>query len=39
LPTVTLGSGQQNVHTVNETLSVEDFLNACRIGVRLASGA
>jgi tripeptide aminopeptidase len=39
LPTVTLGSGQQNVHTVDETLNVEDYLNACRIGVRLASGA
>ena len=39
LPTVTLGSGQQDVHTVNETLSVDDFLNACRIGVLLASGA
>src|SRR5262249_37850499 len=39
LPTVTLGSGQQNVHTVDETLNVEDYLNACRIGLRLASGA
>ncbi len=39
LPTVTLGSGQQNVHTVDETLNVDDFLNACRIGVRLAQGA
>ncbi len=39
LPTVTLGSGQQNVHTVNETLNVEDFLNGCRIGLLLATGA
>ncbi|HLJ10558.1 MAG TPA: M20/M25/M40 family metallo-hydrolase [Planctomycetaceae bacterium] len=39
LPTVTLGSGQQNVHTVSETLNLEDFLNACRIGLVLATGA
>ena len=38
LPTVTLGSGQQNVHTVNETLNVDDFLNGCRIGLLLAIG-
>ena len=38
LPTVTLGSGQQNVHTVNETLNVDDFLNGCRIGLLLATG-
>ena len=38
LPTVTLGSGQQNVHTVNETLAVDDFLNGCRIGLLLATG-
>jgi len=39
LPTVTLGSGQQNVHTVNETLNLDDYLNGCRIGVFLASGS
>ncbi|HEY2251645.1 MAG TPA: M20/M25/M40 family metallo-hydrolase [Planctomycetaceae bacterium] len=38
LPTVTLGAGQQNVHTVNETLAVDDFLNGCRIGLLLATG-
>lgn len=38
LPTVTLGSGQQNVHTVDEALSVDDFLSACRIGLLLATG-
>lgn len=38
LPTVTLGSGQQNVHTVDERLIVEDYLNGCRIALRLASG-
>lgn len=39
LPTVTLGSGQQDVHTVNETLNLEDYLNGCQIGLRLAIGA
>jgi tripeptide aminopeptidase len=39
LPTVTLGSGQQNVHTVDESLNVDDFLSACRIGLLLATGA
>ncbi|MBI3861560.1 MAG: M20/M25/M40 family metallo-hydrolase [Planctomycetia bacterium] len=39
LPTVTLGSGQQDVHTVNETLNIPDFLNGCRIGLLLATGA
>jgi tripeptide aminopeptidase len=39
LPTVTLGAGQQNVHTVNESLVVDDFLQGCRIGLLLATGA
>jgi tripeptide aminopeptidase len=38
LPTVTLGSGQNGVHTVNETLNLDDFVNACRIGLQLAIG-
>lgn len=39
LPTVTLGAGQKNVHTVDESLNVSDFLNGCRIGLLLATGA
>lgn len=39
LPTVTLGSGQNDVHTVNEALNLEDFEQACRIGLLLATGA
>jgi tripeptide aminopeptidase len=31
LPTVTLGCGQAGIHTVKETLEVEQFLQACRI--------
>jgi tripeptide aminopeptidase len=37
LPTVTLGCGQQAVHTVDETLNVDDYLHACQIGLLLAT--
>lgn len=36
IPTVTLGCGQQNPHTVAERLDVPAFERACRIGLRLA---
>ena len=39
LPTVTLGCGQQDVHTVNESLEIKSYLNACRIALLLATGA
>ena len=39
LPTVTLGCGQSGIHTVKETLDVGQYLQACRIGLLLASGA
>lgn len=35
LPTVTLGCGQQEIHTVAETLDVESYVHACRIARRL----
>jgi tripeptide aminopeptidase len=38
LPTVTLGCGQHDIHTVRENLHIPSYLNACRIGVLLASG-
>lgn len=38
LPTVTLGCGQHDIHTVNESLDVEEFLTACRIALDLATG-
>jgi tripeptide aminopeptidase len=38
IPTVTLGCGQMDVHTVDERLDVKAYLNACRIGLRLATG-
>ncbi len=36
-PTVSLGCGQADIHTINETLHIESFLQACRIAVRLAT--
>ncbi len=39
LPTVTLGCGQNNIHTVKEELFVDDYLNACRIAMLVALGA
>jgi tripeptide aminopeptidase len=35
-PTVTLGCGQQDIHTVNETLHIPGFLKACEIATALA---
>jgi tripeptide aminopeptidase len=37
LPTVTMGCGQQNVHTVDEALQIENYLSACQIGLLLAT--
>ncbi|MCA9067549.1 MAG: M20/M25/M40 family metallo-hydrolase [Planctomycetaceae bacterium] len=37
LPTVTMGCGQQNVHTVDEALHIESYLHACQVGLVLAT--
>jgi len=37
LPTVSLGCGQQGIHTVDECLHVESFLTGCRIALKLAT--
>lgn len=37
LPTVTMGCGQQDVHTVKETLHIPSFLDACRVALELAT--
>jgi tripeptide aminopeptidase len=37
LPTVTLGCGQEGIHTVNESLDVDGYWDACRIALRLAT--
>lgn len=39
IPTVTLGCGQRNPHTVDEHLDIGDFQNACRIALRLATAS
>ncbi len=38
IPSITLGTGQRNVHTVKESLVVRDFQTACRLALRLATG-
>ncbi len=38
LPTVTLGCGQEDIHTANERLHIESYLQACRIALALATG-
>lgn len=35
IPAVTLGCGQQNIHTTEETLVIADYLDACRIALHL----
>jgi tripeptide aminopeptidase len=37
IPAVTLGCGQQNIHTIDERLSIADYLDACRLALRLIS--
>ena len=37
IPTVTIGCGQRNIHTVKERLDVPVFQRACRIALRLAT--
>jgi tripeptide aminopeptidase len=38
IPTVTLGCGQMNAHTLGERLDVAAFHQACRVALRLATG-
>ena len=37
IPTVTLGSGQHNIHTVDEYLDLTEYQDACHIAMKLAS--
>ena len=37
IPTVTLGCGQANGHTTAERLELDQFRQACRIALRLAT--
>jgi tripeptide aminopeptidase len=38
IPTVTLGCGQRNIHTVSEELDISEFQTARHIALRLATG-
>lgn len=37
VPTVTIGAGQYEIHTVNEYVNVPEFLEGCRLAVALAT--
>ena len=37
IPTVTIGAGQNDIHTVKEWVDVPEFLEGCRLAVALAS--
>jgi tripeptide aminopeptidase len=37
IPTVTLGCGQSNIHTIGETLDVREFEKACRLALLIAT--
>jgi tripeptide aminopeptidase len=37
IPTVTLGCGQNDIHTVDEWLDLDEFEKACRIALRIAT--
>uniref|UniRef100_A0A7C4LM63 M20/M25/M40 family metallo-hydrolase n=1 Tax=Schlesneria paludicola TaxID=360056 RepID=A0A7C4LM63_9PLAN len=39
VPTVTLGCGQDEIHTVRESLSIPSYLTGCRLGLLIATGA
>ena len=39
IPTVTLGAGQHNIHTIDEYVDVKEFLQGCRIALNIASAA
>ena len=36
VPTITFGAGQNNPHTVDEYVDVNDFLDGCRYALALA---
>ncbi|MCA9035012.1 MAG: M20/M25/M40 family metallo-hydrolase [Planctomycetaceae bacterium] len=38
MPTVTMGCGQHQIHTVSERLNIPEFLMGCRMGLTIATG-
>ncbi len=39
VPTVTLGAGQHSPHTLDERVEIDEFLDGCRLALRLATVA
>lgn len=39
VPTVTIGAGQHEIHTVNEYVEIPEFIEGCRLAVALATSA
>ncbi len=39
IPTVTIGCGQHDIHTINDAVDIDEFQLARRIALRLATGA
>jgi tripeptide aminopeptidase len=37
VPTVTIGAGQYEIHTVNEYVDLPEFAQGCRLAVKLAT--
>jgi tripeptide aminopeptidase len=37
VPTVTIGAGQYEIHTIKEYVDVPEFLQGCRLAVALAT--
>jgi tripeptide aminopeptidase len=37
IPTVTFGAGQHEIHTVDEYVNLDEFLEACRLALALAT--
>jgi tripeptide aminopeptidase len=37
IPTVTIGSGQAEIHTVKEYVRLDEFEKGCRLGVLIAT--
>jgi tripeptide aminopeptidase len=37
VPTVTIGAGEHEIHTVNEYVDLPEFANGCRLAMALAT--
>ena len=37
IPTITFGAGQNEIHTIDEYVEIEDYLEGCRLALALAT--